>query len=95
MILTAEISLQQAINAEPLKLQTLDGRLLSIPADSIISPKTVLTVEGEGMPIFKDRKEEDEETKKGNLYVKFNIKFPKALNQEQRARIEGILRQEA
>jgi hypothetical protein len=52
LVYTANITLQQAINAEPVILQTLDGRMISAPVDSIIGPKTVVFIPYEGMPIF-------------------------------------------
>lgn len=56
LVYTAEITLQQAINAEPIKVKTFDGRLLAVPIDQIIGPKTVIRLSGEGMPIYVDRK---------------------------------------
>ena len=48
--------------------------------DSIVSPKYSKKVEGEGMPIYKSgTREEPKEMEKGNLYVKFDIKFPSTL----------------
>jgi DnaJ-class molecular chaperone len=46
------ITLQQAINCEPAKIPTLDGRILSISLDEIVTPKTVKKILGEGMPIY-------------------------------------------
>ena len=43
------------------------------------------------MPIFSDRKEEDEALKKGDLFVKFDIQFPKTLREDQRLRLERVL----
>ena len=54
LIYTHKIDLVQALNSEPVRLTTLDGRKLAISVDEIISPSTVKIVHGEGMPIFKD-----------------------------------------
>lgn len=62
-----------------------------IPVDEIITPKTIVKIDNEGMPIFISRKEDDHLVKRGHLYVKFDIKFPKTLNESQRKRIEQIL----
>jgi DnaJ-class molecular chaperone len=51
----------------------------------------LIKIDGEGMPIFTSRKANDDRVKKGTLYVKFEIMFPKTLREEQRIRIERIL----
>lgn len=43
------------------------------------------------MPIFKDRKKDEGKMKRGDLFVKFEIKFPKTLREEQRLKIQRIL----
>jgi DnaJ-class molecular chaperone len=55
LVFTATISLQQAINAEPVLVPTLDGRMIAAPVDSIVGPRSVITVPYEGMPIFYGR----------------------------------------
>ena len=58
LIYTCKISLQQALKAEPAEILTLDGRLLKVPIDHLITPKTVIRIEGEGMPILKTKKDD-------------------------------------
>ncbi|KAF3955195.1 hypothetical protein CMV_019564 [Castanea mollissima] len=67
------------------QLTTLDGRNLTVPINSIISPTYEEVVKGEGMPIPK------EPSKKGNLRIKFNIKFPTRLTSEQKTGIKRLL----
>lgn len=38
LIYTHTISLVDAINSLPVRVETLDGRVLSIPVDSVINP---------------------------------------------------------
>lgn len=38
LIYTAKISLKQALRAEPVTVETLDGRLIRVPVDHIINP---------------------------------------------------------
>ena len=88
------ITLQQAINAESVKIETLDGRLLLVPVDSIVNPKTVACIPGEGMPVFTSRRDEvDDDVPKyrGDLFVKFQISFPKFLTEDQRERMARVL----
>ena len=54
LIYVHKIDLAQALNSEPVKFTTLDGRKLAISIDEIISPSTVKVVPGEGMPIFQN-----------------------------------------
>lgn len=59
-----------------------------VPVDEIITPRTLVTVHNEGMPVFVGRKEElmaeDNQKYKGYLFVKFDISFPKTLSEDQR-----------
>lgn len=101
LLYTHTISLVDALNSIPIRLETLDGWILSIPVDQIVNPQTVETVEGEGMPIYdaeaEKNPEEWETQKKGQLFVKFNIIFrqpdkPSYLTQDQKDRIRAILK---
>lgn len=50
----------------------LDGRALVLnhPAGEVLAPGTVRAIPNEGMPIYRSPFE------KGNLYIKFDVKFP-------------------
>lgn len=96
LIYTADITLQQALIAEPVTIQSLDCRFLKVAVDGIITPRTVIKIPSEGMPIPYVRGEDSsvdplDAPRKGDLYVKFNIKFPKKLSDSQRQRIEAVL----
>ena len=82
----------QALNSEPVRLTTLDGRKLAISVDEIISPSTVKIVHGEGMPIFKDEMDvRDLNIKKGDLYIKFHIIFPEYIDPVRKMEISKLL----
>ena len=51
LIYTHRIQLCDALTSAPIKLITLDNRVININMDSIITPQTVHCVEGEGMPV--------------------------------------------
>ncbi|CAL9002808.1 unnamed protein product [Prunus brigantina] len=85
LIVTQKISLAEALTGHTAQLTTLDGRSLTVPINSIISPTYEEVVKGEGMPIPK------EPSKKGNLRIKFNIKFPTKLTSEQKTGIKRLL----
>ncbi|KAK9092709.1 hypothetical protein Syun_027620 [Stephania yunnanensis] len=84
LITTEKISLAEALTGYTVNLKTLDGRHLSIPINNVIHPSYEEVVPGEGMPLQKDPK------KKGNLRIKFNIKFPTRLTSEQKAGITRL-----
>ena len=72
-------------------MEALDGRLLRVPVDSVITPKTVIKVDGEGMVILDESADPLEDSKRGDLFVKFDIRFPKKLTESQRQRLEKLL----
>lgn len=85
LVVTQKISLAEALTGYTVHLTTLDGRTLTIPINNVIHPDYVEVVPKEGMPIPKDP------SKKGNLRIKFNIKFPIRLSSEQKAGIKKLL----
>ncbi|PON44450.1 Terminal organelle assembly protein [Parasponia andersonii] len=85
LVVTLKISLAEALTGYTVHLTTLDGRNLTIPINNVIHPTYEEVVPTEGMPIPK------EPTKKGNLRIKFNIKFPARLTAEQKAGIKKLL----
>ncbi|CAN6715572.1 unnamed protein product [Malus baccata var. baccata] len=78
------ISLAEALTGHTAQLTALDGRKLSVSIGSIISHTHEEVIIGEGMPIQK------EQSKKGNLIVKFSVMFPK-LTSEQKTSIRMLL----
>ncbi len=94
LIFTQNISLVQALNSEPVGIVTLDNRKLTIAMDEIISPQTVKLVKGEGMPIYnKDDLIQNLlfKEKRGDLYIKFDISFPKFIDPEKKEEITRLL----
>jgi len=85
LIYTANISLAQALTGVSIDLPTLDGRRLKIPIREVIEPSFVKVVPREGMPMHKNP------TQRGNLLVKFNIKFPTSLSEDQKKKIKELL----
>ncbi|XP_010052268.2 dnaJ homolog subfamily B member 1 [Eucalyptus grandis] len=85
LIVTKHISMVEGLTGLTVYLTTLDGRNLTIPINSVIHPNYEEVVPREGMPLQKDL------TKKGNLRIKFNIKFLKRLTSDQKAGIKKLL----
>ena len=93
LIVTKTISLIDAIQLKPVAVDTLDNRKVFVTPENVVSPQTELRVAGEGMPcgptgdIVRDittqlKKRGDQE--KGDLFIKFNIEFPKRILHEHR-----------
>ncbi|CAN1853779.1 DnaJ homolog subfamily B member 13 [Linum perenne] len=85
LVLTHKISLIEALTGYTGQVTTLDGRTLTVAVSSIISPTYEEVVKGEGMPIPK------EPSKRGNLRIKFNIKFPSKLTAEQKTGLKRLI----
>lgn len=85
LVVTQKISLAEALTGYTVHLTTLDGRALTIPINNVIHPTYEEVVPKEGMPIPK------EPSRRGNLRIKFNIKFPARLTSEQKAGIKKLL----
>ncbi|KAG6510290.1 dnaJ homolog subfamily B member 1-like [Zingiber officinale] len=80
-----KITLVDALAGTTINMKTLDGRDLSIKVTDVVIPGYELVVVKEGMPIAKAR------NKKGNLIIKFDVKFPSKLRPEQQVAIRRVL----
>ncbi|XP_074296097.1 uncharacterized protein LOC141623847 [Silene latifolia] len=85
LIVNKKISLVEALTGKTLNLTTLDGRNLTIEVSDVVKPDHEVVISGEGMPISKDPKT------KGNLRIKFDVKFPSRLSADQKADIKRAL----
>ncbi|KAI5063215.1 hypothetical protein GOP47_0021762 [Adiantum capillus-veneris] len=79
------IALADAIGGWTISLPLLNGKTLAVVCSEVICPGYEKSIPNEGMPIAK------EPGKKGNLRVRFDVKFPTHLSLEQRASIKKIL----
>ncbi|KAJ9702429.1 hypothetical protein PVL29_004252 [Vitis rotundifolia] len=85
LVMNYKVSLAEALAGTAVTLTTLDGRNLTIPVTDIVSPGYELLVAKEGMPIVK------EPGNRGDLRIKFEVKFPTRLTPEQRAGLRRAL----
>jgi len=72
-----EIPLIEALTGTRFVITHLDNRKLVVSSDDILKPGDVKEINGEGMPV------PSRPYQKGNLYIKFSIKFPDKLSPEQ------------
>ncbi len=82
------VTLLEALSPKPVQIKTLDGRTLSVTPNELVTPQTKLVVQNEGMPlaptgeIVIDTQESIKtvtQRQKGNLVVRFNVKFPQKI----------------
>lgn len=85
LLLNQKVTLLEALTGKTLSLTTLDGRNLNIEVSDIMKPGHEVVISGEGMPISKEPK------KKGNLRIKFDVKFPSRLSADQKADLKMVL----
>lgn len=86
LIHTAKISLRDALTCNTtVKIPTLTKSTVSLPIKDIVSPTTTKIIKGYGLPNPKDPKT------KGDMHVKFDIKFPTSLTNDTKSLLRDIL----
>uniref|UniRef100_A0A0N4Z4M4 DnaJ subfamily A member 2 n=1 Tax=Parastrongyloides trichosuri TaxID=131310 RepID=A0A0N4Z4M4_PARTI len=90
LIYNKTITLTEALCGVSFTIKQLDGRVLLVEnrPGNVIEPDSVRCVYGEGMPWVENR------TQKGNLYIKFEVKFPTNYflrNEEEYKKLERCL----
>ncbi|XP_010914541.1 dnaJ protein ERDJ3B [Elaeis guineensis] len=81
---TVTISLVQALVGFEKTIKHLDEHLVELGTKGITKPKAVRKFKGEGMPSHLS-------TRKGDLYVTYEVLFPKSLTEDQKTKIKAIL----
>ncbi|KAI9698180.1 MAG: Type I HSP40 co-chaperone [Candelina mexicana] len=84
----AEIDLVTALVGGTIYVEHLDDRWLTvnIPTGEVISPGEIKVIRGQGMPSLRHHDF-------GNLYIQFDVKFPKTLNLDKNSNIDAIVDQ--
>ncbi|KGN64263.1 dnaJ homolog subfamily B member 13 [Cucumis sativus] len=85
LVVNHEITLLESLTGKTFELTSLDGRTLTIPITDIVKPGDEMVLANEGMPISK------EPGKKGNLRIKFDVKYPSRLTTEQKSDLIRVL----
>ncbi|ERN16775.1 hypothetical protein AMTRI_Chr02g221380 [Amborella trichopoda] len=80
---TVTITLLQALVGFEKTIQHLDEHPVDISSKGITKPKEVRKFKGEGMPWYMS-------SKKGDLYVAFEVIFPTSLTEEQKTKIKEV-----
>ncbi|XP_028451544.1 dnaJ homolog subfamily B member 13 [Perca flavescens] len=85
LIYKVQITLEMALTGFSVDVETLDGRLISIPFNDIVHPAYKKVVTEEGMPLSQDP------SQRGNLVITFDIQFPEKLSAERKHLIKQAL----
>ncbi|CAL1413780.1 unnamed protein product [Linum trigynum] len=85
LVVHQKVSLLEALSGKTVELTTLDGRFLTVPVDEVIKPGHEVVIANEGMPISK------EPNNRGDLRIKFDVKFPSRLTAEQKSDLKRVL----
>lgn len=85
------ITLQDAVQMKPVRIPTLEGRVILLSVDEIVSPKTCKVITGEGMKKYKKDDPLDDDVEKGDLFVYFDILFPKKVSNHHKEKLSEIL----
>ena len=85
LITTKVVDLHEALLGTSVFITTLDGKSMSVEIPEIVSPKYVKVLVGEGMPLSKSP------NAKGDMKIKFDVRFPKELTGTQKAQLKTIL----
>ncbi|XP_017012348.1 dnaJ protein homolog 1 [Drosophila takahashii] len=83
---TAQVSLKQALCGAPVSVPTLQGDRIPVNSgNEIIKPTTTRRISGRGLPVPK------EPSRRGDLIVSFDIKFPDTLPPSLRNQLAELL----
>jgi DnaJ-class molecular chaperone len=81
--ITMPLSLKDSLVGFRLKIPGIDGKLVIIEEDEVIDPRAPYRLSGKGFV--------DKNGNRGDLYINFDIKYPKKLSQKQRNEIKKLL----
>lgn len=89
LVYQCEIELIDALYGAYFSIEHLDGRVLNYHINHIITPETQKVIKNEGMPCA------DDNTCRGDLIIKFKIKFPEELYKGSKQVCSKILQQKS
>jgi curved DNA-binding protein len=83
LYLNHELKLSEAILGITVSVPTIDDKQLSLKIPAGTKPGTKMRLSGHGLPHMRD-------SKKGDLYVRIQVKIPKNLTKEQQKLVEEL-----
>lgn len=97
---TCRLDLIDALLANPIAIQTFDGRVLTLSFNEIVTPQTKKVIENEGMPFLKGNEyatdllqhgRSRKAPERGDLVVVFDIIFPQYISDTHKRTLKDIL----
>ncbi|KAF8073188.1 DNAJB13 [Scenedesmus sp. PABB004] len=85
LVARVQLPLLQALAGGAVSITTLDGRVLRVPLEEVVTPGLSMRVAGEGMPIPGGG------GARGDLVLEFELRFPATLSQQQKALLRAAL----
>ena len=82
---TVDLSLCHALTGGSVEIPTIEGGTVPLPLTEIVSPETEIRIPGHGMCFSK------QPAIRGDLVIKFNIKFPQHLSPENKSELSRLL----
>ena len=83
LYINRELKLTEALLGTTVSVPTIDDKQLSLKIPPGTKPGTKMRLSGHGLPDMKDNK-------KGDLYVRVQVKIPQHLNEEQKKIVEKL-----
>jgi len=83
LYLSRELKISELLLGTTISVPTIEGRQLSLKIPAGTKPGTKMRLAGHGLPAMKG-------SKKGDLYVRVQVKIPKRLSGEQRRLVEKL-----
>jgi DnaJ-class molecular chaperone len=93
LVLEHQISLIDALNANPIRFKTLEGEEMEMCLDQVITPDTFRIIKFKGMPILNNDPlgPIKRDYGKGNLILRFDVQFPSDLNEDKKQQLTTLL----
>ena len=84
LYINRELKLTEALLGTTVSVPTIDDKQLSLKIPPGTKPGTKMRLSGHGLPDMKDNK-------KGDLYVRIQLKIPQGLNEEQKKVVDQLV----
>jgi len=85
LVMTAKLTLGESLCGSKIPVKTLDGRFFTVMSVHMIYPGSEKVIAGEGLPLL------GEPERKGDLLIRFNVKYPNKLSDKQRQALKDAL----
>ncbi len=97
LFLRQPVSLKEALLCSSMEIRNIDETRERITLDAIISPSTVVRVEGRGFVLDEQfhYRSTTQKIIRGDLFITFFIEFPEFLAQEQKETLKRVLQPDA